>query len=413
MRDRAIAAAGSLAAIAAATGLIYALRPIAPVLSLGVLYVLAVMIAAIGWGAVYAVPVAVISMLAFNFFFLPPLLTLRLADGRNWTALAVYVATAVIVSDLATRARGRAAEAEQRGRETALLSDAAAELLQVRDTDALLGDLQERVARVLAESDEVARERFEAAFETLVSTARERARLEGDARDAEALRRSDLIKTAVLQAISHDFRTPLATMAAAVGGLESGDLQLSNEDRAALLETIRLELARITRLVTNLLDFSRLQAGAARPHPALWSIDDLVGQALDEILEPERVEVSLPAELPPVFVDAIQLQRVLVNLLDNALKFSGERGVELRASASGIEVRIEVLDRGGGFGDVEPSSLLEPFTRAGGASGAGLGLAIASGFAEVNGVQLALEAREGGGTCARLTLAAESVPAEE
>ena len=145
MRDRAIAAAGSVAAIAAATGLIYALRPIAPVLSLGVLYVLAVMIAAIAWGAAYAVPVAVVSMLAFNFFFLPPLLTLRLADGRNWTALGVYVATAVIVSDLATRARGRAAEAEQRGRETALLSDAAAELLQVRDTDALLADLQERV----------------------------------------------------------------------------------------------------------------------------------------------------------------------------------------------------------------------------------------------------------------------------
>ena len=98
MRERVIAVAGSIAALAAATGLIYALRPIAPVLSLGVLYVLAVLAVAIVWGAVYAVPVAVASMLAFNFFFLPPLLTLRLADGRNWTALAVYVATAVIVS---------------------------------------------------------------------------------------------------------------------------------------------------------------------------------------------------------------------------------------------------------------------------------------------------------------------------
>jgi two-component system sensor histidine kinase KdpD len=408
MRERAIALAGSVAAVAAATGLIYALRPIAPVLSLGVLYVLAVLVTAILWGAVYAVPVAVGSMLAYNFFFLPPLLTLRLADGRNWTALGVYVTTAVIVSELATRARGRAAEAEQRGRETALLSDAAAELLQVGDTDALLSDLQERVERVLREADEVARERFEAAFETLVSTARERERLEGDARDAEALRRSDLIKTAVLQAISHDFRTPLATMAAAVGGLESGDLNLSAEDRAGLLETIRLELARITRLVTNLLDFSRLQACAARPHAELWSVDDLVGQALDEIGEAERVTVSVPAELAAVRVDAIQLQRVLVNLLDNALKFS-EGGVELRAAGSGDEVVIEVLDRGSGIGDVDPSALLEPFTRGGGASGAGLGLAIARGFAEVNGVQLALGAREGGGTCARLTLSAERV----
>jgi two-component system sensor histidine kinase KdpD len=411
MRERGIGVAGSIAALAAATGLIYALRPIAPVLSLGVLYVLAVLITAIVWGAAYAVPVAVASMLAFNFFFLPPLLTLRLADGRNWTALAVYVATAVIVSELATRARGRAAEAEQRGRETALLSDAAAELLQVGDTDALLSDLQARVERVLVEADAVARERFEAAFETLVATARERERLEGDARDAEALRRSDLIKTALLQAISHDFRTPLATMAAAVGGLESGDLHLSDEDRAGLLETIRLELARITRLVTNLLDFSRLQAGAAQPHAELWSVDDLVGQALDEITEPERVTVSVPADLPAVRVDAIQLQRVLVNLLDNALKFSGD-SVELRAVASGDEVLLEVLDRGSGIGDADPASLLEPFTRghSGGTGGAGLGLAIARGFAEVNGVQLALEAREGGGACARLTLAAEPVP---
>ena len=97
MRHRAVPVAGSIAAVAAATGLIYALRPIAPVLSLGVLYVPAVMVAAIVWGAAYAVPVAVVSMLAYNFFFLPPLLTLRLADGRNWTALGVYVATAVVV----------------------------------------------------------------------------------------------------------------------------------------------------------------------------------------------------------------------------------------------------------------------------------------------------------------------------
>jgi two-component system sensor histidine kinase KdpD len=201
-------------------------------------------------------------------------------------------------------------------------------------------------------------------------------------------------------------------MAAAVGGLESGDLHLSEEDRAGLLETIRLELARITRLVTNLLDFSRLQAGAARPHPELWSVDDLVGQALDEIGEPERVTVSVPADLPAVRVDAIQLQRVLVNLLDNALKFSGTGTVELRATGRGSEVLLEVLDRGSGLGGADPASLLEPFARghAGSASGAGLGLAIARGFAEVNGVQLELEAREGGGTCARLTLAAEPLP---
>jgi two-component system sensor histidine kinase KdpD len=170
--------AGSLAAVAAATGLIYALRPIAPVLSLGVLYVLAVMAAALVWGAAYAVPVAVVSMLAYNFFFLPPLLTLRLADGRNWTALAVYIVTALVVSNLATQAKGRAREAEQESRESALLSDAAAGLLHGQDADVLLDDVRTRRDRVLAEADSVHRLRFEAALDALVETAREHGRID-------------------------------------------------------------------------------------------------------------------------------------------------------------------------------------------------------------------------------------------
>ena len=414
MRHRAVPVAGSIAAVAAATGLIYALRPIAPVLSLGVLYVPAVMVAAIVWGAAYAVPVAVVSMLAYNFFFLPPLLTLRLADGRNWTALGVYVATAVVVSNLATRAKGRALEAEQRGRETALLSDAAAELLLVRDAEELLDDLRQRSDRVLAGADTVGRERFEAALEALVETARERGRLEEAARESEAFRRSDRLKTAILQALSHDFRTPLATMTAAVGGLESDDLNLSAADRAELLETIRLEVDRLVRLVTNLLDLSRLQAEAARPHPELWAVDDLVTQSLDEVGERGRVGVELPDDLPAVRVDAFQIQRALVNLLENALKFSGQGTVDVRAAAAAGVVAIDVLDRGAGLGDDDAAGLFEPFARGSGsvsAGGAGLGLAIARGFAAVNGGGVELVAREGGGTIARLTLPAEAIPA--
>jgi two-component system sensor histidine kinase KdpD len=409
------AVAGSLAAVAVCTGLVYALRPVAPVLSLGVLYVLAVLFAAIAYGPVYAIAVAFVSMLAFNFFFLPPLLTLALADGRNWAALAVYVCVGVIAGELATRARRRAFEAQQREREAALLSDAAAELLQVRDVDALLADLRERVERVLQDADPVARARFESAFETLVSTARERNRLEEEVRSAETLRQSDLIKTAVLQTISHDFRTPLATMTAAVGGLESGDLDLTEADRAGLLETIRLETARLTRLVTNLLDLSRLQAGAAVPHPALWALDDLVAVALDDVGEPDRVQVEIPPDLPAARVDPAQMQRVLVNLIENALKFSGDGTVQVRAEANQETLLVEVLDRGTGIEGVDPTALLEPFERGRvttGSGGAGLGLAIANGFAVANGGSVALEAREGGGTCARLTIPSESVPAE-
>jgi two-component system, OmpR family, sensor histidine kinase KdpD len=414
-RGRVAALAGSIGAVAVCTGLVYALRPVAPVLSLGVLYVLAVLFAAIAFGSGYAISVAVVSMLAFNFFFLPPLLTLALADGRNWTALGVYVATALIAGELATRARRRTVEAEQRGREAALLSDAAAELLEVRDVDVVLADLRVRADRVLRGADDVARGRFEAAFEALVSTARQRNRLEREAHDAEALRRSDLIKTAVLQVVSHDFRTPLATMTAAVGGLESKELELSDEDRAGLLETIRLEVVRLTRLVTNLLDLSRLQAGAAAPHPELWAVDDLVAQALEEVGEPERVQVEIPAGLPPARVDAAQLQRVLVNLVENGLKFSGGGTVTVRASGAAPELTVEVLDRGKGIEGVDAATLLEPFERGRiptGAGGAGLGLAIARGFATANGGSVVLESRPGGGTCARLTIPAESLPVE-
>src|SRR4051794_20363651 len=291
------AALGSVAAVALATGLVYALRPIAPTLSLGVLYTLAVLAAAAMFGIGYAIAVAVASMLAFNFFFLRPVHTFTLADGRNWTALGVYLVVAVGASQLATTARRRARQAEQREREASFVADVAAEMLQTGVVD----DLAARTALVVESADPVARERLQVALESLLG-----------------MSRSDTIKTTILQAVSHDFRTPLATMSAAIGGLASGDLTLSDDDRAELLETLRLELDRLTRLVANLLDLSRIQAGAVAPHAELWSVDEL----LADIDRSDRLHVALPDDLPPVRVDAVQLQRVLANLVDNALKYS-------------------------------------------------------------------------------------------
>ncbi|MFL5927932.1 MAG: DUF4118 domain-containing protein, partial [Gaiellaceae bacterium] len=215
---------GSAAAVAAATGLVYALRPIAPVLSLGVLYTLAVLATAVFFGLGFAIAVAVASMLAFNFLFLAPVGTLSLSDARNWTALAVYVTTAIVATELATRARRRAREAEQREREAALLADAAAALLQGRPLDELLVEADE----VLRGGDPVARRRFDSALESLRALAAERDRV-------DTLQRSDAIKTAVLQTVSHDFRTPLATISSAIDGLQSPDLQLTEMDRADLM----------------------------------------------------------------------------------------------------------------------------------------------------------------------------------
>jgi two-component system, OmpR family, sensor histidine kinase KdpD len=376
------AVAGSLAALAAATGLVYALRPIAPTLSLGVVYTLAVLAAAVLFGAGPAIAVAVLSMLAFNFFFLAPVGTLTLADARNWTALVVYLVTALVASELAAQARRRAVEAEQREREAALLADAAAALLR----EAPIDELAERRDAILRDADDVARRRYEAAVDSLLTLAAER-------REAEALRRSDALKTIVLQTVSHDFRTPIATISAAVGGLQDEQLALGPEDRRELLDTIGLETARLARLVANVLDLSRLQAGAAAPRPALWSVDDLVGQAVADVSDPGRVGVEVPGDLAPLEVDAGQVQRVLVNLIENALKFSAAP-VLVSASRDGDGVALDVLDRGPGP-DESPAS----------ARGLGLGLEIARGFAGLNGGRVELSRRADGGTRARLAFA--------
>ena len=302
--------AASVAAVAIVTGAIWLLEPHVPVLSLGVLYVFAVLPIAVAWGWRYAVPVAVASMLAFNFFFLPPTHTLTLADSRNWLALAVYLTTAVVVGSLASRARRRADEAEQREREAALLADIAAELLRGTRLDEELGRIEERTADVIGVSsvrivlgketaaraprgtastlgrrppgrDRVhtrarggalrVQQQLLPALASLLAVARERERLEREAFGAEALRRSDAIKTALIQAVSHDLRTPLATIEQALDGLESGVLALTDEDREQLLQTLRVEHTRLKRLVENLLDLSRLQAGAAESIPELWT----------------------------------------------------------------------------------------------------------------------------------------------
>jgi two-component system sensor histidine kinase KdpD len=333
------------------------------------------------WGLGFALATAIASMIAFDFLFLPPVHTLSLAHNSDWAALGVYLVVAIVASELATRARRRAAEAEQREREADLLADAAAALLEGRPLDESLA----RSDAVLSVGDPVSRRRFDAALAALVDVAEERERL-------DTLRRSDAIKTAVLQSVSHDFRTPLATIAAAVEGLRSSDLALTEQDRAVLLESMALEVARLIRLVENLLDLSRLQVGAAAPHAALWPVEELIPRAVSEVRDGARVQMSLPDGLPPARVDDVQIQRVLVNLIDNALKFSHDT-VEVVARAEGAALVVDVHDGGGA-----------------GAPGAGIGLSIARGFAEVNGGSVELQKRAGGGTTARLILPAERLP---
>jgi two-component system sensor histidine kinase KdpD len=318
----------SLLSVAVVTGAVFALRPVAPVLSLGVLYVFAVLPVAVLWGIGFALPVAVLSMLVFNFFFLAPVHTLALHDAENWVALAVYLVTAVVVSQLAMLSRRRAAAAL----------------------------------------------------------------------DAE-------VKTAVLRAVSHDLRSPLTAIAAASEVLDGGGERLTAAERGELVSSVREETRRLVRLVGNLLDLSRLEAGAAEPRRELWTVDGLVARSLEAIgPAADRVEVSLPLESPLLEIDAGQVERVLVNLLENALEASDE-AVELTTDVGDGMVVLRVLDHGPGLDPEAAERIFEPFERGRAAGdGAGLGLAIARGFAEANGGRVWAESRNGRGAAFALAL---------
>ena len=402
MKTRLQAVLGCVAAVAVVTGVIFGLRPYVPVLSLGVLYVAAVLPVAIVWGLPYAVAVSIGSMLAFNFFFLRPVHTLTLADSRNWLALVVFEVTAVVVSELAARSRRRAQEAS-------LLADIASSLLEHGAVEAELARISAQVD-ALVRRDASVRRRLLPALDSLLRVAKDRERLAPEALEAEALRRADVLKTALLRAVSHDLRTPLMAISTSAGALARGDLAIDEADRAELLATILAASDRLDHLVDNLLDLSRLQAGAAQPEPELLDLEDIVASALDELGEQGgRVDVVFPERTPTVRADAHQIQRVLVNVLENALKYSpADERVLVQIGSTSTEAFARVVDRGPGVAPEERERIFEPFHRGArsAAPGAGLGLAIARGFAEANAGRLWVESHGGQGTAFVLALPA-------
>ena len=326
--------------------------------------------------------------------------TFTLADSSNWFALAVYLGTAVVVSELAARDRRRTAAAEQRGRESALLAELATELLRGRALDEEIDEIASRAAQVLgvdgaeielgqprrrakgtphplevadrsigtiytpddADPKVDAQRRFLPALAALLAVAVDRDRLEREALEAETLRRSDLVKTALLRAVSHDLRSPLTGIRTAIGALRNSTLNLTDVDRADLLETIEVDTDRLSKLVGDLLDLSRLEAGAAAPDPELWSLDDLVREVVDALGARDRVE--LVGEPSLVEVDSTQIQRVLANLIENALKFTRPGApVLVRMTATRQEAIVRVVDQGPGLADDELERVFEPFYR--------------------------------------------------
>ena len=354
MRRHAARVLAAAAAIAAMTLVVWALRPIAPDVSLGALYTVVVLAAAVAWGLPYALAVSIASLLVFNFFFLPPVHTLSLAQTADWTALVVYLVTGIVASELATSARRRAREAERRERDAALLADLAARLLE-------RGDVGELAARVEA-ADDASGDRLRDAVAALVAISDERRRLE---REAWRPRRSG-VPTSSRRPCSSRSRTTCGRRSRRSSPRSTGSGRAQAATRWArreLVDAIRHEVARLERFVENLLDLSRLQAGAAAPASELWTVDALAAQALDELEEGDRVRLDLPTDLPPVHVDAAQIVRTLVNLLENALKFSPPRRAvtTLGAGARDHEVELRVEDEGPGVPGAEATAIFEPF----------------------------------------------------
>jgi two-component system sensor histidine kinase KdpD len=430
----------AVVAVGLSTLIVYPLGHVAPVGSLSVVYLPAVLLVSITWGMWLGYATAVLSALAFNFFHLPPVGQLTIRDSSNWVALVAFLVVAALASSLAELARARTRDAEARRGEADLAAEmarlllrgnslaealptAAARLSQALELssaaielEAIEGDertvafpLREGTRRlgtllVGASTSEAnlrrLQERVVPALEALLSAALERESLLGGVVETAALRRADTIKTALLRAVSHDLRSPLTAIAAA--GEAVGSDSISASERREMANVIQEETRRLSRLVDNLLDLSRLEAEAAEPHRGLASIEELIGAALDELDGgPEEFTLSLDPELPLVDLDAVQMERAFVNVLENARRHSGGHPVSVRARAVRDRVIVRIVDRGPGIPPAQLERVFEPFYRAGAPGGehrgSGLGLAIARGFAEANEGSLHVESLPGQG----------------
>jgi two-component system, OmpR family, sensor histidine kinase KdpD len=434
-----IGLAVAAASVAAITGANYGLREVAPPVSTGVVYLLAVLLVSSNWGLWPGLLTSFLSAAAFNFFHIHPTGAFHVADGGNWVALAVFLIAAGVTSTLAHAARERAEEAERRRREADLTTEMARLLLGGSSTEDSLRAVGQRIAAafglesvtvelswidsgslaralpLVVEGDrigtvlvprdadpaslEAIRDRVVPALETLVAAAKRRAELESQLIETKALRRSDAVQKAVLRAVSHDLRSPLTAITAAVRGLGSGTL--SDAARDELVSVAAGETERLSRLVNNLLDLSRLQAGSAEPRTGWCSLAEIVRAAADAAPEPVAgFDIALDDDLPALSCDATQLERAVANVLENSARFAGERPVAVRARAAGAWLALRVTDHGPGIAREELERIFEPFHRSleQPSGGSGLGLAIARGFVEANGGRLRAESEPGRGT---------------
>jgi two-component system, OmpR family, sensor histidine kinase KdpD len=424
-------------------------------------YLAAVVAIAVVGGFWPAVLAAVAASLLVNWYFTPPVHTLTIADGKSLLALLLFVTVAVTVSSVVHLAALRARQYRRSTEEAEDLLALAQTVLGGRDTPAaVLGHLTASRggrARLLERSGEtwvkVAASRAEPGdaavsgasqvvavrpdlilevagqhrplsprllngLSAQLAAALDRDRLRTQAAQAEALAEGNRMRTALLAAVSHDLRTPLASIKASVSTLRQTDVQWTADDEAALLATIEGSADRLDALIGNLLDMSRLTTGSLQPFLRPTAIDEVAPVALRGLdgVRPDGsspVELAVPDGLPLVLTDPGLLERVLANLFANALAYSPPgRRPGMRARQAGDRVLLEIIDHGCGVPDELKSRMFEPFQRLDGSAdragvtGVGLGLAVVKGFLDTMGGTVVAADTPGGGLTMQVTLPA-------
>jgi two-component system sensor histidine kinase KdpD len=425
-----------------------------------VLYLLLVTIVAVVGGRLPALVTAAVASLLVNWFFTPPYYTFTITETSNVVAVTVFLAVAIIVGQLVSVVVRRSADALRARAEAEALARVAGGLLGEPDAPvALLAHLRSTfdidAAAVLRPTDSgwsvdavsgspipsspAGHESLELiddaqlvlvgpglaaddrrvlqAFVAQLDAALEHRRLAEQAAGADALAEADYLRTAILRAVSHDLRTPLSSIKAAATSLLEADVEWSTDDRQDFLHTIDEETDRLNRLVGNLLDMSRLEAGAVHAQVQPVALEEVVPLALAGLGARERLVVTVPETLPQVLADPALLERSLANLTANALRYSPvDRTVRVEAGAIGTRIDLRVIDSGPGVPPAQRDQVFEPFQRLGDNptdAGVGLGLAVARGFVRAMGGELELDDTPGGGLTAVISLPRAEEPSKQ
>ena len=478
----------SLLLVAAATLLGLPIRANISPVNLVMLYLVAVVVAAIYLGRGPSILTAVLSVLALDFFFVPPLLTFAVADVQYILTFVGLLVVGLVISALTVRVREQADAVQRReaqtaelyeftrdlaaasgvadimravithlsqtfsreivillpegetlqpravspeftlsenelavamwayqhgeaaGRSTDTLPAAAARYLPLKTARGVIGVLGVKPTDPSHHLTPEQRRLLES-FATQAALAIERAQLAEQARRAQMLEVTEKLQAALLNSISHDLRTPLASITGSLSSLQEEALPLDEATRRSLLENASAEAERLNHLVGNLLDMTRIEARAMKVTAELCEVQDVVGSALQQMgdrLEGRLVQADVPASLPLVLMDFVLIVQVLSNLLDNALKYSpADQPIEVHAGVTDGRLELQVADRGIGIPPEDLTRVFDKFYRVqrpNGVSGTGLGLAICKGIVEAHRGEIAAANRDGGGTVITVAL---------